>query len=323
LGIQQHEKLDLLLKPLSERIVDFKKQVEAAYQQEGRERFALKGEITKLVEQNMKLSQDADNLTRALKGDAQTQGAWGEMILESVLERSGLVKGSEYVMQESTTLEDGKRQRTDAVVHLPDNKSIVIDSKVSLVHYDRFVASTDQSERVRYLDSHVESMRGHAKGLAAKEYAKLYGLQSIDFVLMFVPIEPAFLLALREHPEIFQEAYDRSVVMVSHSTLMVTLRTVANIWKNERIAQHHLEIAERAGKLYDKFESFTVDLGKVGNHVKAAFESYEAARDKLSTGKGSLVRQVEILKELGAKASKSLHPKLLERSMDETITEES
>lgn len=317
LNEQHQEKLGLILRPLQERIGEFQQQVRDAYEKEGRERFALKAEVVRLVEQNQKLSQEANDLTKALKGDTQAQGAWGEMILEKLLESSGLVKGQEYSMQESTTLEDGSRLRPDAVVMLPDDKHLVIDSKVSLLSYERYTAASDEAERDRLLKAHVDSLRAHAKSLGEKDYTKLYGVRSVDFVLMFVPIEPAFLLALREKPELFQEAYDRQVVMVTHTTLMATLRTIHGIWKNERIAKNHLEIAERAGRLYDKFVGFTEDLGRIGKSVKDANENYEKALSKLSDGNGSLVRQVEMLKTLGAKTNKGMHEKLLARSDDE------
>lgn len=317
LSAHQQEKLDLLLKPLNERIIDFKKKVEETYEREGRERFALKNEILRLVEQNQKLSKDADNLTRALKGDSQAQGAWGEMVLERVLEGSGLVKGSEYSMQESTTLDDGTRLRPDAVVYLPDEKCIIVDSKVSLVAYERYASATDDNERATLLKHHIDSLRAHARGLGGKDYARLYGARSVDFVLLFVPIEPALLLALRERPELFQEAYDRQVVLVSHTTLMATLRTIASIWKNERIARNHLEIAERAGALYDKFVGFTDDMKKVGQQLNTAQGTYVEAMKKLSTGTGNLVRQTELLKELGAKTNKSIDPAFLNRALEQ------
>lgn len=317
LADRQEDKLKLLLDPFKERIVEFQKQVNEAYDKEGRERFALKKEIGELVKQNQQLSQDADNLTKALKGDRQSQGAWGEMILDKLLEDAGLVKGQEYTMQESTTQADGTRLRPDAVIHLPENKHLVIDSKVSLVHYEQYCSATDDTERQRLLRQHVESMRTHAKGLSEKNYPKLYGLASVDFVLMFVPIEPAFLLALRERPGIFQEAYDRQVVMVTHSTLMATLRTVHGLWRNEQVRQNHMEIADRAGKLYEKFVGFTEDLGRIGKSVNDARDNYEKALGKLAEGPGNLVRQVEMIKELGAKTGKSLHPKLLERAKEQ------
>ncbi len=317
LNEQQQTQLTSILKPLNEKIKDFEEQVRKAYDSEGRERFALKGEIMKLVEQNQKLGQEANDLTKALKGDSQAQGAWGEMILEKLLESSGLMPDQEYSMQESTTLSDGSRLRPDAVIMLPEGKHLIIDSKVSLLHYERFAASSDPAEKDRLLKQHVESLRAHARGLSEKDYTKLYAVNSVDFVLMFVPIEPAFLLALRERPEIFQEAYDRQVVMVTHSTLMATLRTIHGIWKNERIARNHLEIADRAGRLYDKFIGFTEDLIKVGNQLKLAKGSYDEAMGKLSEGSGNLVRQVELIKELGAKSNKVQNDRLLQRALEE------
>jgi DNA recombination protein RmuC len=301
---------------LQERIKDFEKQVRDAYESEGKERHLLKSEVLKLVEQNQRLSKDADNLTKALKGDSQSQGAWGEMILEKLLESAGLMPGQEYSMQESTTLGDGSRLRPDAVVFLPEGKHLIIDSKVSLLHYEGFASSSDETERDRFLKLHVESLRNHARGLGEKDYTKLYGVQSVDFVLMFVPIEPAFLLALRERPAIFQEAYDRQVVMVTHSTLMATLRTIHGIWKNERVARNHMEIADRAGKLYEKFAGFAEDLIKVGKQLDSAQDNYKEAMNKLSKGPGNLVRQVELIKELGAKTNKSINPALLQRAID-------
>lgn len=314
---RQEDTLKLLLEPFKDRIKEFQEQVRVAYDKEGKERHLLKSEVAKLVEQNQRLSQDADNLTKALKGDHQSQGSWGEMILDKVLESSGLVKGQEYSMQESTTLPDGTRQRPDAVVILPEDKHLIIDAKVSLLHYEQYCAATDDAQRAKFLKLHTESLRAHAKGLGERNYTKLYGISSVDFVLMFVPIEPAFLLALRERPEIFQEAYDRQVVMVTHGTLMATLRTIHGLWKNENVARHHMAIAERAGALYEKFVGFTEDLGRIGKHVNDARDSYEKAVGKLSEGNGNLIRQVEMLKELGAKTSKSIHSKLLERSLEE------
>lgn len=318
LNERQKETLAHVLDPFKERIREFEEQVKKAYTEEGQQRFALKSEIAKLVEQNQRLSQEADNLTKALKGDSRSQGAWGEMLLEKLLESAGLVKGQEFSMQESTTLESGDRLRPDAVVNLPEEKYIVIDSKVSLLAYDAYTAATDDAERQRYVKAHVDSLRAHAKGLAGKEYAKLYGIGSVDFVLMFVPIEPAFLLALRERPELFQEAYESGVVLVTNTTLLATLRTVASIWRNEKIARNHQDIAKRAGELYDKFVGFTEDMIKVGQQMDLSKRTYSDAMGKLTEGRGNLVRQVEMLKELGARTNKTINPALLSRADDST-----
>ncbi len=322
LSTQQEEKLKLLLDPFKERIKEFQQQVKDTYEREGNERFALKKEIGKLVEQNLKLSTDADNLTRALKGDSKTQGDWGEMVLERMLESSGLVEGDEYSLQTSTTLDDGSRLRPDAVINLPGGKHIVIDAKVSLTHYERYASSTDDAERERMAKAHTDSMRAHIKGLSLKDYPSLYGISSPDFVLMFVPIEAAFNLAQSTRREIVQEAIEQRVFIVTHSTLMASLRLFHGVWKNERIARNHMEIAERAGLLYEKFAGFTDDLIKVGKQIKGAQEGYEDAMKKLSTGPGNLVGQVEKLKTLGAKASKPINPALLTRALEEHSQEE-
>lgn len=317
LNERQKESLEGVLNPLKERIKDFEEQVRKAYDEEGKQRFALKGEVEKLLQQNMRLSQDADNLAKALRGDNKTQGDWGEMILERLLESSGLVEGIEYTLQTSSTLSDGSRLRPDAVVNLPGSKHIIIDSKVSLTHYERFVASTDDAEREGLAKAHADSMRAHMRGLAAKDYLKLYGTATPELVFMFVPIESAFNLAQQTRPELVQEAIEQRIYIVTHSTLLASLKLFHNIWKNERIAQNHLEIAERAGALYEKFVGFTEDLGRIGKSVNDAKEQYEKALGKLSEGPGNLVRQVELLKKLGAKTNKSLHEKLVQRSLEE------
>ena len=321
LSDQQEEKLKSLLDPFKERIKEFQEQVRTAYDKEGRERFSLKNQIDDLVKQNQKLSADADNLTKALKGDSKMQGDWGEMVLEHMLEGSGLVQGEEYSLQTSTTLDDGTRLRPDAVINLPGDKHIVIDAKVSLTHYERYASSTDEAERERMAKAHTDSVRAHIKSLSQKDYPKLYGISSPEFVLMFVPIESAFNLAQTTRREIVQEAIDQRVFIVTHSSLMASLRLFHTIWKNERIARNHLEIADRAGALYEKFVGFTEDMLKVGNQLKLAKSSYDEAMKKLSEGGGNLVRQSEMLKELGAKTNKAIDAKLLQRSLEEHSSE--
>ena len=316
LTLEQQEKLNALLDPFKERIKEFQDQVKMAYEREGRERHSLKDQITELVKQNQQLREGAENLTKALKGDSKTQGDWGEMVLERMLESSGLVEGEEYTLQTSTTLDDGSRLRPDAVVHLPADKHIVIDSKVSLTHYERYVASDDETEREQLARAHVDSMRAHVKGLAQKDYPQLYGVNSPEFVFMFVPIDAAFNLAQMTRPEIVAEAIEQRVFIVTHGNLMPSLKLFHSIWKNERIARNHQEIAERAGMLIDKFVGFTEDLGRIGKQLIGAQESYEAAVKKLSEGSGNLVGQAKKLQDLGARSTKAIHPKLLERAFD-------
>ncbi|MCS3466838.1 DNA recombination protein RmuC [Pseudomonas sp. JUb42] len=308
------QQLGQLLNPLKERIQSFEKRVEESYQQEARERFSLGKELERLQQLNQRLSDEATNLTRALKGQ-KTQGNWGELILERVLEHAGLEKGREYQTQVSLQGPDGERFQPDVLIMLPGDKQVVIDAKVSLTAYQQYVSTDDTVLAQAALKQHVLSLRNHVKGLSGKDYKRLEGLHSLDFVLLFVPIEAAFSAALQAEPTLFQEAFDRSIVIVSPTTLLATLRVIDSLWKQERQSQNAREIAERAGWLYDKFVLFIQDLDEVGNRLQQLDKAYAAARNKLTDGRGNLVSRSEQLKLLGARASKSLPTELLERAM--------
>ena len=308
------QRLGQLLDPLKERIQSFEKRVEESYQQEARERFSLGKELERLQQLNQRLSDEATNLTQALKGQ-KTQGNWGELILERVLEHAGLEKGREYQTQVSLKGPDGERFQPDVLIMLPGDKQVVVDSKVSLTAYQQYIAADDSSIAQAALKQHVLSLRNHVKGLSGKDYNRLEGLHSLDFVLLFVPIEAAFSAALQAEPNLFQEAFDRQIVIVSPTTLLATLRVIDSLWKQERQSQNAREIAERAGWLYDKFVLFIQDLDEVGNRLQQLDKAYSAARNKLTEGRGNLVSRSEQLKMLGARASKSLPADLLERAM--------
>ncbi|WP_205350879.1 DNA recombination protein RmuC [Pseudomonas fluorescens] len=308
------QRLGQLLAPLKERIQSFEKRVEESYQAEARERFSLAKELERLQQLNLRLSDEATNLTRALKGQ-KTQGNWGELILERVLEHAGLEKGREYQTQVNLKGPDGERFQPDVIIYLPGDKQVVVDSKVSLTAYQQYVAADDDAIGQIAMKQHVLSLRSHVKGLAGKDYKRLEGLHSLDFVLLFVPIEAAFSAALQAEPALFQEAFDRNIVIVSPTTLLATLRVIDSLWKQERQSQNAREIAERAGWLYDKFVLFIQDLDEVGNRLQQLDKAYSAARNKLTEGRGNLVSRSEQLKLLGARASKSLPADLLERAM--------
>jgi len=308
------QRLGQLLDPLKERIQSFEKRVEESYQAEARERFSLGKELERLQQLNLRLSDEATNLTRALKGQ-KTQGNWGELILERVLEHAGLEKGREYQTQVSLKGPDGERFQPDVLIYLPGDKQVVVDSKVSLTAYQQYVAAEDDAIGQLALKQHVVSLRAHVKGLAGKDYKRLDGLHSLDFVLLFVPIEAAFSAALQAEPTLFQEAFDRNIVIVSPTTLLATLRVIDSLWKQERQSQNAREIAERAGWLYDKFVLFIQDLDEIGNRLQQLDKAYSAARNKLTEGRGNLISRSEQLKLLGARASKSLPTELLERAM--------
>ncbi|MDZ4204933.1 MAG: DNA recombination protein RmuC, partial [Bacteroidales bacterium] len=298
--------LNELISPLKERLQTFEKKVQDAYDLEVRDKISLKQEVKNLFDLNRKLSEDAENLTRALKGDAQKQGNWGEIVLERVLERSGLTKGVEYEVQMVVRDSEGLMLRPDVVIHLPENKHLIVDAKVSLVAYERFIRSEGELEKARLMQLHIESMRNHVKGLSEKSYQQASAFNSPDFVLLFLPVESAFSAALQNDPELFSFAWERKIVIVSPTTLLATLKTVSSIWKQEKQTQNALEIARQGGGLYDKFVGFIADLEKIGNQINTAQKTYDEAYKKLVSGSGNLVSRAEKLKKLGAKASKNL-----------------
>jgi DNA recombination protein RmuC len=313
---QNKSNLDGILNPLKERIKEFEEKVDKSYKLESDERVTLKTELKNLIELNNKVSEEANQLAVALKGDNKQQGNWGEMVLEKILERSGLKAGEEYKTQFTTTNVEGDRIKPDVVIMLPDNKHVIVDSKVSLVAYNSCVNADNEVERLKYLKMHVESLRSHVKLLSDKNYQSAIGLHTPDFVLLFVPIESSFSLAVQGDAELFNFAWDRKIVIVSPSTLLATLRTISSIWKQERQTKNALEIAEEGGKLYDKFVAFVEDLIKLGKGIKSTQSDYEDAMKKLYDGTGNLVRRAEKMKELGAKTTKQLPTSLLDRAGD-------
>ena len=314
---QNQQNLDTLLKPLQEKLTDFRKQVDETYQSEARERFALKQEVEKLAGLNLRMTDETRALTNALKGESKTQGDWGELVLETILENSGLRQGEEYLVQDTQTISDGSRLQPDVVIRLPESKHLVIDSKVSITAYTRYMQSDDEEVKVSELNSHVQSIKQHIQGLSAKNYQDLYGVGSIDFVLMFIPIEPAFLAAMRHAPEIYQDALKKNIVIVCPSTLLATVRTVAHLWRQEQQNRNAQEIARQCAALYDKFVGFVEDLDKVGQRLEQAQISYTDAVGKLKTGRGNLIRTAENVKKLGVKPNKSLPSKLTDVADDE------
>jgi len=267
---------------------------------------------------NQVLSEDAKNLTRALKGSNKSQGNWGELVLERVLEASGLRKGEEYHVQESHTREDGSRAQPDVVIHLPEDRHLVVDAKVSLIAYEDFANLEDDTERQAAIKRHMDSIRNHMKGLSDKNYQTLYGLKSLDFVLMFVPIEPAFMLAVSQDKELFMDAWQKNVLLVSPSTLLFVVRTVAHLWRQEAQNRNAHDIAKRGAELYDKFVGFVVDMESLGNRIKQAQQDYDSAHNKLTSGRGNLIGQAEKLRDLGVKPTKAVPSALLEIAQSNT-----
>jgi DNA recombination protein RmuC len=314
---QNRTKLEEILKPLGEKIREFEKKVDETYDKESKQRFSLEKEIRMLAEMNQQISEDAKNLTHALRLDPKKQGNWGELVLDKVLESSGLVKGQEYVREFSTKSDEGDKYRPDVIINLPDNKHIIIDSKVSLNAYSEFVNTEDAAEKDKFLKLHLLSIRSHIKLLGEKGYQMLDAFDTPDYVLLFMPIESAFSLALQNDADLFSFAWDRNVVIVSPTTLLATLRTIASIWKHEKQTQNAIEIARQGGLLYDKFVSFLADLEKVGSQLDTVKKSYDEAHKKLSSGSGNLIGKVEKLKELGARTAKSLPKNLLDQARED------
>ena len=313
---QNKEALEVTLSPLRRDIGDFRKQVESAYDKENADRNKLVGQISELQKQTLQISADAVSLANALRGDNKAQGNWGEFVLEKLLEDSGLTNGREYDTQVALKDDTGKRRNPDVIIHLPEGRDIVIDAKVSLVDYERYFHASDEDIKQQCLRQHLLSMRAHVKGLSGKDYESLEGVNSLDFVLIFVPIESAFMLALDHDPEMMRDAYDRGIILVSPSTLMVTLRTIKNLWRYADQNRNAQLIADKAGALYDQFVSYVEALDEVGKHLDKSKDAWENARKRLTSGRGNLVRRAEELKKLGAKTKKNLPDDL--RMIDET-----
>jgi DNA recombination protein RmuC len=309
---ENEQKLNALLDPLKERIASFEKEVREANKQDI-ERFAsMSSTIKSLTEQHSKMHNTAQNLVDALKGEQKVQGDWGELALERILETSGLEKNREYFIQNSFRDADGNLLRPDVIIQLPDEKHIVIDSKVSLKAFEQYINADDDEIKKRALSDHLLSIKTHIKILGEKDYSHLPGITSPDFVLMFIPLESSFALAIKEEPNIYQQAWEKRVVLVTPSTLLATLKTVGSIWKQERQNKNAIEIADQAGRLYDKFVGFVSDMEKIGSKQKDAMLAYDQAMNKLSIGSGNLMRSAEKLKVMGAKAKKQIDKKLLE-----------
>ena len=314
---QNKENLKNILTPLQDKIQLFEKKVEDTHKESIDYHAALRQQILGLREMNEQMSKETLNLTKALKGDSKMQGNWGELILERVLEKSGLEKGREYEVQQSFVTEDGNRVFPDVVINLPDGKKMVVDSKVTLTAYERYINEDDDIEKGQHLKEHVMSIRRHVDQLSEKNYQDLYQMESPDFVLLFIPIESAFALALNEDTSLYNKAFEKNIIIVTPSTLLATLRTIDSMWTNQKQQENALEIARQAGALYDKFEGFVADLVKVGNKIKDSKTEYDNAMSKLVDGSGNLINRVENLKKMGAKAKKALPENILQRANKE------
>ncbi|MGX7666840.1 DNA recombination protein RmuC [Flavobacterium pedocola] len=319
---QNKENLKNILNPLQEKIHLFEKKVEDTHKESIDYHAALRQQILGLKEMNEQMSKETLNLTKALKGDSKMQGNWGELILERVLEKSGLEKGREYEVQQSFTTEDGSRVQPDVVINLPDGKKMIVDSKVSLTAYERYINEDDEENKNAFLKEHVTSIKRHVEQLGNKNYQDLYQIESPDFVLLFIPMEPAFAIALNEDNSLYNKAFEKNIVIVTPSTLLATLRTIDSMWTNQKQQENAYEIARQAGALYDKFEGFVSDLIKIGKKMDEAKSEYGNAMNKLVDGKGNLITSVEKLKKMGAKAKKSLPDSVLNRALEKENTPE-
>jgi DNA recombination protein RmuC len=313
---QNKENMKNILSPLQEKIQNFEKKVEDTHKESIDYHAALRQQILGLRDMNEKMSKETINLTKALKGDSKLQGNWGELVLERVLEKSGLEKGREYEVQQSFTNEEGSRVLPDVIINLPDGKKMVVDSKVSLTSYERYVNEEDDNLKATYLKEHVTSIKRHVEQLSDKNYQDIYEMESPDFVLLFIPIEPAFALALNDDNTLYNKAFEKNIVIVTPTTLLATLRTIDSMWTNQKQQENAIEIARQAGALYDKFEGFVSDLIKIGKKMDEAKVEYGNAMNKLVDGKGNLVTSVEKLKKMGAKAKKALPEPLLKRASE-------
>lgn len=298
-SVSNHKSLSQILSPLQEKIQTFEKKVEETYDKELRDRISLKEEVKKLTELNTKVSEEANNLTRALKGEVKKQGNWGEIVLERVLERSGLTKGVEYDREKEITGSEDQRQRPDVIVHLPDDKHVIIDSKVSLVAYERYISSDTAEQQSIFIKEHVQSLRNHVKYLSERNYQDAFQVNTPDFVLLFLPIEASFSVAVQHDAELFSFAWEKKIVIVSPTTLLATLRTISSIWKQENQTRNAQEIARLSKSLYDKFLGFTDDMNKIKQNLDKASDSYNEALKKMKDGKGNILRTAEKIKELG------------------------
>ncbi|WP_299314565.1 DNA recombination protein RmuC [uncultured Aquimarina sp.] len=318
---QNKENIKNILNPLQEKINTFEKKVEQTHKESIDYHAALRQQIVGLKDLNEQMSKEATNLTKALKGDSKMQGNWGELVLERVLEKSGLEKDREYFVQQSFTTADGQRVLPDVVIHLPDSKKMIIDSKVTLTAYERLVNEDDENLRATYLKEHITSLKRHIDQLSEKNYQDLYDIESPDFVLLFVPIEPAFAIAINEDNKLYNQAFEKNIVIVTPSTLLATLRTIDTMWNNEKQQRNAIEIARQAGALYDKFEGLVKDLTGVGKKIDDAKKDYSSAMNKLVDGRGNLITSVEKLKKMGAKAKKSLPEAIIKRASEDNTND--